>query len=61
MIQRLWLLPIQEDQMVVLFDMRRGGGVVLGTRVEVSKRALNTRSYRGELLDGLQPPGMSPS
>lgn len=44
MIQRLWLLPIQEDQMVVLFDMRRGG-VVLGTRGEATQRAPNTHVH----------------
>lgn len=42
MIQRLWLLPMQEDQMVVLFDMRGGGGVVLGTGLVALMRALNT-------------------
>lgn len=40
-IQRLWLLPKQDEQMVVLFDMRRGGGAVLGTRVDAPGRALD--------------------
>lgn len=44
MIQRLWPLPIQEDQMVFLFDMR-GGGVLPGTGVEALKRALNTHVH----------------
>lgn len=44
MIQRLWPLPIQEDQMVFLFDMR-GGGVLPGTGVEAPKRALNTHVH----------------